>query len=319
MQIGDKFGNLTLIDNTKTGKNRRKMLFQCDCGTIKYINYVNVKNGAIKSCGCLVHKGRFTDLSNRRFGRLIVLAEDHQEYKKFPGSKYSVLRHYWKCQCDCGNKTIVEQGQLLSGHTKSCGCFQKEQTSKVHRIHGETGSRLYNKWRRLISRCYDTTNKRYQQYGGRGITVCDEWLGATGYINFRDWCYLNGYSDKRVKYSDMLSIDRKDNDGPYAPWNCRFTNWVTQQNNRSNNKYIFDGEETLTQNQCDAKYGYPAGFTSRKRHANWPDHAIIYIMRKGYKNVYKVKNTLKFYDEDGFELLIPTKERLQELINQGKI
>ena len=319
MQIGDRFDKLTLIDDTKTGKHNRLMLFHCDCGNDKYIDYHTVLKGAVKSCGCLTHVARYNDLTGKRFGKLYVLNEDHSEYKTYPSRKYPNLLHYWKCRCDCGNITIVEQGRLISKHTQSCGCYQKMQTRKAKRIHGDTKSKLYRKWRAILSRCYNPKHTRYYRYGGRGIYVCDEWLGAEGYIRFKEWCYNNGYKEEFESYADMLTLDRKDNDGPYAPWNCRITDWKTQQNNRSDNKYIFDGEEQLTQNQCDVKYGYPDGFTSRKRKAHWPDNAIIYIMRKGYKNVYKVKNQMKFYTEDRFEILIPTQERLYQMIKDKKI
>jgi hypothetical protein len=99
--------------------------------------------------------------------------------------------------------------------------------------HNETRTRLYNIWKSMRRRCQESSNKRYARYGGRGIVVCEEWQD---YLVFRDWALANGYND-------TLSIDRIDNNGNYTPSNCRFSDVVTQNNNRSiNHRIIFNGE-----------------------------------------------------------------------------
>lgn len=95
-------------------------------------------------------------------------------------------------------------------------------------------SRLYNIWRHMKQRCYNSNNKKYERYGKRGITVCEEWLND--FKAFYDWSMSNGYKDD-------LTIDRINNDGNYEPSNCRWVNLKTQANNRSTNILItHDGE-----------------------------------------------------------------------------
>jgi hypothetical protein len=96
--------------------------------------------------------------------------------------------------------------------------------------------RIYTIWFDMKRRCYQPQNKRYYRYGGRGITVCDEWLD---FQSFFDWSLANGYRDD-------LTIDRADTDGDYSPQNCRWVNWKTQANNKANNHYITYQGKTQT-------------------------------------------------------------------------
>lgn len=152
-----------------------------------------------------------------RYERLVVIEE-----KIINGRGYSV------CQCDCGNVTTIRNDSLKKGTTKSCGCITKEiaRTGDHRRTHGMHGSRLYRIWLAMKTRCNNPNTKRFKDYGGRGITVCEEWTGKDGFIHFHDWSILN-------RYSDELSIDRINNDGNYAPDNCR---WATCKEQNSNKR-----------------------------------------------------------------------------------
>lgn len=103
--------------------------------------------------------------------------------------------------------------------------------------HGGKGSRLYSIWRAMKTRCYNPNSKAYPRYGGRGITVCDEWLDS--FEAFRDWALANGYRDD-------LTIDRVDSNGPYAPENCRWATYKEQANNTRRNRIITVNGERLT-------------------------------------------------------------------------
>src|SRR5690606_4264176 len=88
-------------------------------------------------------------------------------------------KSYWLCKCDCGNTTTIRSDGLTTGHAKSCGCLQKETVAnnvvEMNTIHGMSGSRFYNIYLKMKSRCHNETDARFNDYGGRGILVSDEW------------------------------------------------------------------------------------------------------------------------------------------------
>lgn len=142
---------------------------------------------------------------------------------------------YWKCKCDCGNYVTKDHYSLLRGSVTSCGCLRKSKDCKNYR-HGLCNHRTYRIYNGMKQRCFNNNNPDYKNYGARGITICDEWLGEDGFVNFYNWAMDNGYNDS-------LSIDRKNNNGNYCPENCRWIDKKTQQNNtRFNKKITYNGE-----------------------------------------------------------------------------
>lgn len=164
--------------------------------------------------------GAFINLLGQRFGRLLVV-------ERMPNNKRK--QAVWKCRCECGNEIIVEAGHLRSGHTQSCGCFQRDRDIEYHTTHGMGGTKLFRVFHCMKGRCYNPTDKKYHRYGARGIKICDEWLNDPSV--FFEWAIQNGYKNG-------LSIDRIDNDGNYCPENCRWVDNKTQANNKSNNVII---------------------------------------------------------------------------------
>lgn len=161
------------------------------------------------------------DLTGQRYGRLTVIEEE----KRNTGEKTK-----WICHCDCGKNTNVSTDNLRAGRVVSCGCSKKEKATK----HGQWGTRIYRIWADMKQRCSNTKHKYYHRYGGRGITVCDEW--TEDFQAFYDWAMDNGYQGN-------LTIDRKDNDKGYHPDNCRWTTHKKNCNNRSDSVFItVDGE-----------------------------------------------------------------------------
>lgn len=169
----------------------------------------------------------FIDLTGQRFGRLVVLkqVEDHV-------TKGGSHQKQWLCECDCGNTTITTTQNLRCGDTKSCGCLELETKIKNGTTHGDSGKRLHTIWTAMRRRCSNPSNWDYKYYGGKGVTVCQEW---NDYPVFREWAMSNGYSDD-------LTIDRIDPNGNYEPSNCAWVPIKAQENNRTNNrKYSYNG------------------------------------------------------------------------------
>ena len=135
---------------------------------------------------------------------------------------------YYRCRCDCGNEKVVTYGSLKHGQVISCGCYNKE----VHTKHGMSHDRIYVIWKNMNDRCYDKNRKSYPNYGGRGISVCEQWRDPIdGLKRFQEWSMSHGYRED-------LSIDRIDNDGNYDPTNCRWVDKIVQSNNKSSNVYV---------------------------------------------------------------------------------
>ena len=171
---------------------------------------------------------KMMDLTGQRFGRLTV--------QGFAGKgKNGVI--LWRCMCDCGNITDVWASNLRRKTTVSCGCYRRDMARRVKTTHGGKGTRLYNIWHGIKLRCLNVSDHAYKNYGGRGITICDEWRDS--FEAFHDWAIANGYS-----YD--LTIDRIDNDGNYCPDNCRWTTRAEQNRNRRFNHMITYNGQTQT-------------------------------------------------------------------------
>lgn len=151
----------------------------------------------------------------------------------------------WLCKCKCGNYSVVSRSSLVGGHTKSCGCKLHES---INVTHGMSKTRLYHEWLSMRRRCNKATGKDFNDYQGRGITVCQEW--NEDFVSFKNWAMSHGYTDD-------LTIDRIDNDKGYFPDNCRWVTIEQQQSNKRNTRYILhDGEYKCLRTVC-VEIGFP--------------------------------------------------------------
>jgi hypothetical protein len=151
--------------------------------------------------------GRFIDRTGMKYGRLLVVADAGVGKSK---------KRLWQCVCDCGTETVVVSGDLVTGHTQSCGCFKMEKTTK----HGGWKKSSYNTWRAMMRRCCNPKDKDFSRYGARGITVCEEWKD-----------YLSFVSDMGEPLGEQ-TLDRIDNEKGYYKENCRWASLHTQSFNR---------------------------------------------------------------------------------------
>lgn len=163
------------------------------------------------------------------------------------GTKYNMLtvidfvqkpnssQWYAKCKCDCGKEKLAFPYQLRSGSVKSCGCLKAKHSknfgsmqplSKGNLKDGRSKHPLYGAWKQMISRCENPKTNFYDRYGGRGISVCEEW---------HDFWEFVAWSDSVGGRPDGYSIDRINNDGNYEPSNCKWSDQSTQTRNTSRN------------------------------------------------------------------------------------
>lgn len=190
------------------------------------------------------------DHTGERFGHLIALERDTSATKNVR----------WICKCDCGNIKSIEARKLTGGDVTSCGCMHYKWG------HGMSDTRLYHIWCTMKARCLVPTSHKYARYGGRGITICDEW--ANDFMTFYNWAINNGYRED-------LSIDRIDNNCGYYPSNCRWATLEEQANNTSTNRFVDVYGERMTVAEAARKYGMPPRLIYKRLWMGWPPEEAV--------------------------------------------
>lgn len=185
-----------------------------------------------------------------RYARLTIIKEVEKKNK----------RRYFLCKCDCGNHREVRMTNLRYGSTKSCGCLRDEQNRVAGFKHGLRSSPIYSSWHSMKQRCLNPNAQSYHYYGGRGITIFDEW--KDDFMNFYNWAIENGYTEG-------MTIERIDVNGNYEPDNCTWIPQSEQSNNTRRNKPVAFNGKTKNVTEWSKELGFNRGMLRKRLSSGW--------------------------------------------------
>ena len=192
------------------------------------------------------------DLTGKRFGQITVIRKDT--------SNHGDTRVRWICHCTCGKEWSVRGTNLRAGNTKSCGCVSRSQ----HLKHGLHRSPEYQAWKGVIQRCTNPSYKGFAYYGGRGITVCDEWKSFESF-----------YRDMGSRPTDKHTLDRIDNDKGYEPSNCRWVPMLVQSRNTRRNVIVDYQGRRMVLSEAIGLSGLKASTVQGRRRLGWPEKSLF--------------------------------------------
>lgn len=220
--VGQVFTRLTVVAEVKQERNNGSRKYSkwqclCTCGKTYTATTRHLRAGTVKSCGCFrseratkLGQITFENLVGKVFNSWTVLSAAPS--KEWANGKKSTC---WNCKCVCGTERVVFGGVLKDGRSKSCGCANKGK------LNGESYSREYRIWKGMLARCNNKNATSYENYGGRGIKVCERWLDYKAFLE-----------DMGRAPSKDHTLDREKNDLDYCKDNCRWATWSEQNSNR---------------------------------------------------------------------------------------
>jgi hypothetical protein len=177
------------------------------------------------------------NLVGQTFGRLYVLALSEPV-------GFAKKRRAYTCICSCGNSKVIRSECLINGMTKSCGCLRNETTASINRKHSMSSTAEYKAWAKAKSRILNPKDRKYKDYGLRGISMSEDWINSFE-------CF---YKDMGKKPSHKHSIGRIDVNGDYCKENCRWETSAQQSRERTDNVFVFvDGKKMILKDACLAR------------------------------------------------------------------
>lgn len=219
---GLRFGKLTVAafdGSVKHGSSTvAAWLCKCECGKKQRVLGLYLRNGRTTSCLNCSNQKKAHELTGQRFGRWEVIQRGPNA-----GTKAR-----WLCRCDCGEVRLVNSSRLARGGSRSCGCDALRGRHHPSFVHGRSRTTEYIIWGGIVQRCENPSNPHYPSYGARGITICKKWRDD----------FASFYADMGPRPSPRHSVDRIDNDGPYAPGNCRWALPIQQSRNSRINRMV---------------------------------------------------------------------------------
>lgn len=240
--VGQRFGRLFVkqeAEGQRVSSRRilRRFIVECDCGTQFVVLGDSLRSGKTQSCGCLKKlNGRLRKISRlanksflvgERFGRWTVINHDDNAYGKHP----KLI-----CRCDCGTISTVAISNLRSGKSISCGCFREELLRSMRHLeaHGPLRTAEYRAWANMKTRCENRNGQDFHHYGGRGITVCNQWRNS----------YETFLNDMGRRPSNLHTLERVNNNEGYNPSNCIWATRKVQANNRRKREALTKRDHT---------------------------------------------------------------------------
>ena len=285
-EVGNRYGKLVVVERVENDKHDfARWLCKCDCGGSHIALGISLRSKKAEGRSCPVCKTE--DITGRRFSRLVVMCRAMRRSTR-KASPRKVNK--WYCLCDCGQTKIIDYHHLQSGHTKSCRCYAKEQTSKAKKTHGMSTHSLYVLWYDMKLRCEDSRHDSYELYSSKGRDICEEWKNDMS--AFMDWALNNGWKKGLV-------LDREDNSLGYSPENCRFVTYKENSHNSDIQRRSKTGYAGVWYEQGGGKYqSYIHGVdilpNNRKKHLGRFDTAEQAVAaRNNYIKVHKLPHRIQ--------------------------
>jgi len=201
-----------------------------------------------------------TDITGFSYGKLTAIYPVKSTIK--PAAKKSLM---WFCVCECGRKSVVRGSHLRMGKINSCGCSKGMYISEKKTKHGLCHTAEYRSWSMMKNRVFNKKNPAYKNYGGRGISMCDEWIES----------FERFYADMGNKPSPDHSIDRINNDGDYCPENCKWSTSIEQSRNTRRNVFIEVNGESRCVSAWAQKMGVPKRLIYGRLKAGWSAYSAV--------------------------------------------